>query len=80
MKKPYEYAKGRFIMNPEKVIDISVYSKQIPGQENPSEYETVWRVAYTLDVEHKDKGTLYSDGFKTEGEARTWAQRPMSAE
>lgn len=76
-KKPYEYARGRFILDTSKVIDVAVYHKQQPGKDNPSDYTTVWRVAYTLDVQNTEKNTLYSDAFNTEDEARAWAQRPL---
>ena len=69
----FEYAKGRFCKS-SKIIEVSVYSKQIPGKDNPSEYETVYRVALTLDVQNKDKGTLYSDGFDTEAKALEYAK------
>jgi hypothetical protein len=77
MKKPYEYAKNRFIMNPEKVIDVSVYSKQDKNVDANGEYPVIWRVAYTIDVKESDKGTVYSDGFGTEAAAREHAMRPM---
>jgi hypothetical protein len=69
----FEYAKGRFC-NPKKIIEVSVYSKQMPGKDNPSDYETIYRVAITLDVQNKDKGTLYSDGFDTETKAIEFAK------
>lgn len=74
----FEYAKGRFI-NPAKIIEVSIYKKDVPGKEDPSDYTTVYRVALTLDVQVKDKGVVYSDGFETEAAARLFAMTiPMN--
>jgi hypothetical protein len=74
----FEYAKGRYI-NPKKIIELSVYSKSVPGTDNPSEYRTVWRVALTIDVQNKENSTMYSDPYATEAEANSFAKTvPLS--
>lgn len=72
-KNNFEYAKGRFI-SPARIIEVSVYSKKVPGKDNPSDYETVHRIAITLDVQQTDKSVVYSDAFATEDLAVAFAR------
>lgn len=70
----FQYAKGRFI-NSSKIIEASIYEKQVPGKDNPSAYETIIRVAITLDVQNKDKGVVYSDAFSSVSEAELYVSK-----
>lgn len=69
----FEYAKNRFC-NPKKIIEVSVYSKQSQSPDSEGQYPAAWRVALTIDVQNKDKGTLYSDAFETERQAVDFAK------
>jgi hypothetical protein len=68
----FKYAKGRFL-NPNKVVDASVYSKQLPEVDDQGKNKIVWRVAISMDVINKESSVLYSDGFATEQEAERFA-------
>lgn len=71
-KKPkIEYAKNRWL-NPEKIIDAAVYSKQSESADANGNYKIVWRIAFKVDVQSEVKQQLYSDPFDTEKEARDW--------
>jgi hypothetical protein len=72
-EQSFEYARGRFI-NPSRIIEVSVYKKDVPGKENPSAYETVYRIALTLDVQQADKSVVYSDAYASEADALAYAR------
>lgn len=78
MDTSFQYAKGRFV-NPKRIIDTAVYSKQSDSPDSEGHYPINWRVALTLDVANKDKGTLYSDAFSTEQAALEFCSKiPLS--
>lgn len=72
-KMNFEYAKNRFV-NPKKIVDASIYSKQAQAPDANGNYPVTIRVALSIDTENKDKGTIYSDAFETETAARAFIQ------
>jgi len=74
----FKYAKNRFV-NPKKIIDVSVYSKQLPDLDDQGKNKIAWRVAITVDVLNKDNSTLYSDAYATEVEALKFAESVPAA-
>lgn len=69
----FEYAKGRFL-NPKKVIDASIYTKQSKEVDSTGNYPVVTRVAIAMDTENKDKSTLFSDPMPDDKAARNFIQ------
>jgi uncharacterized membrane protein affecting hemolysin expression len=72
-KMNFEYAKNRFV-NPKKIVDASIYTKQAQAPDAQGNYHVTVRVALSIDTENKDKGTVYSDPFATETAAREFIQ------
>lgn len=70
----FQYAKGRYV-NPKRIVEVSVYSKQATSPDNEGNYPTTWRVAISLDVKEAEKSTVYSDPFATETDANNFAQK-----
>lgn len=70
-KMNFEYAKNRFV-NPKKIVDANVYSKQAQAPNENGHYPVTIRVALSIDTENKEKGTIYSDPFPSETEAREY--------
>lgn len=65
----FEYAKNRFV-NPKKIIGVSIYQKQGQDVDQDGNYPVVYRVAIDLDVKDSPKGTVYSDPYTSESEAK----------
>jgi len=65
----FEYAKGRFV-NPSKISNCSIYTKQGDTPDEQGNYPITHRVAIDLDVKDATKATVYSDAYTNDSEAR----------